>query len=233
VRLDDRSTPDAPAVVCEASLADIADVSTLVSRVRRLFDLDADSASIDDALSRDAALAPSVSAHPGIRLPGSIDAHETVFRTLVGQQISVPAARTMLGRVSAALTGDTGLFPTAEQFADHGRDILRGPANRVATIVRVAEAIVDGSLVIDVGMSAEELTASLTAIQGIGPWTAGYIAMRVLGSPDILLSSDLIMLRSAGALGLPSTTGALTAHGLRWAPWRSYAGLHLWRSIGR
>ena len=67
-------------------------------------------------------------------------------------------------------------------------------------------------------------------MRGVGPWTAGYLAMRVLGSPDVLLTSDLVMLRSAANLGLPPTASALASHGERWAPWRSYAGMHLWRS---
>jgi AraC family transcriptional regulator of adaptative response / DNA-3-methyladenine glycosylase II len=77
-------------------------------------------------------------------------------------------------------------------------------------------------------MPADEFTARLTAMPGIGPWTAGYLAMRVLGNPDVLLSTDLVMQQSAAALGLPSTASGLAAYASRWAPWRSYAGLHLW-----
>ena len=94
----------------------------------------------------------------------------------------------------------------------------------------MAEALASGALKIDVGMPVEELTASLLALPGVGPWTAGYLAMRVLGSPDVLLTTDLVMLQSAERLGLPATARSLAEHGVRWAPWRSYAGLHLWRS---
>jgi AraC family transcriptional regulator of adaptative response / DNA-3-methyladenine glycosylase II len=224
-----RLTLDGDAVVCVARLDSIADVSTLVSRTRRLFDLDADSVAIDEALSAGGALAPLVSARPGLRLPGAVDADEALFRTLVGQQISVAAARTVLGNLTRDL-GTDGMFPTAVQFAERGREVLRGPASRIATIVGAAEAIASGELQLDLGMPVGEFTARLTALPGIGPWTAGYLAMRVLGNPDILLTTDLVMLQSSGALGLPSTARGLNEYGARWAPWRSYAGLHLWRA---
>lgn len=214
---------------CTARLASIADLSTLVSRVRRLFDLDADSVAIDGALARDEVLRPLVSASPGIRLPGAVDPEEALFRTLVGQQISVAAARTVLGTITAEL-GTDGLFPTAAQIAERGREVLRGPASRISTIVGAAEALASGALVLDVGMPADEFSARLVALPGIGPWTAGYLAMRVLGNPDTMLATDLVMLQSAAALGLPATTRGLAEHAQRWSPWRSYAGLHLWRA---
>lgn len=219
-------------VVCSVRVDHVADVAPLVSRVRRLFDLDADATAIDAALAADPALAPSVARAPGLRLPGSLDPEETLLRTLLGQQVSVAAARTVLGRVCRELDG-SGLFPTSAAFAERGPQVLRGPARRVASIVGVAGALASGDLVIDVGMTASELTARLVALPGVGPWTAGYVAMRALGSPDVLLAGDLIMQQSARALGLPHTERTLAAHGARWAPWRSYAGLHLWRSAGR
>ena len=216
------------AISCTARLDSVADLSTLVSRVRRLFDLDADSVAIDAALGADDVLAPLVAGLPGIRVPGTLDAEETLFRTLVGQQISVAAARTVLGTLVRDL--GNGSFPTAEDFALRGRDVLRGPASRISTIVGAGEAILDGRVRLDVGMPVDEFTAQLTALPGIGPWTAGYLAMRVLGNPDTLLTSDLVILQSAAALGLPSSARELARHGERWAPWRSYAGLHLWRA---
>jgi len=201
--------------------------------VRRLFDLDADSVAIDGALARDEALGPLVARVPGIRLPGVADAEEALFRTLVGQQISVAAARTVLGTLVRSFgerEGTDGLFPTAAQIAEGGREVLRGPASRIATIVGAAEALASGELVLDLGMPVDEFTGRLTALPGIGPWTAGYLAMRVLGNPDVMLGTDLVMLQSAAALGLPGTTRGLAEHARRWAPWRSYAGLHLWRA---
>ncbi len=216
-------------VRCTARLENVADVSTLVARVRRLFDLDADSVAIDEALSADSMLAPLVAATPGIRMPGSLDAEETLFRTLIGQQISVAAARTVLGRLVADL-GEGGLLPTATALAEHGREVLRGPASRINTVVGVAEALASGDLVLDVATPVDEFEANLTRLPGIGPWTAGYLAMRVLGNPDVLLTSDLVIVQSAAALGLPGSAKELARYGQRWAPWRSYAALHLWRA---
>ena len=232
VRIElDRPAPDVAAtgVRCTARLESVADIATLVARVRRLFDLDADSFAIDEALGFDPDLAPLVRAVPGIRLPGSLDAEESLFRTLIGQQVSVAAARTVLGRLTAQL-GTGGLFPTAAQLAEHGREVLRGPASRIDTIIGAAEAIVGGDLVLDVSTPLQEFTSSLTRLPGVGPWTAGYLGIRVLGNPDILLVDDLVILHSAAALGLPGTARALAQHGTRWAPWRSYAALHLWRA---
>ena len=245
-------TPSAPAVACVARLDTLADLAPLVSRVRRLFDLDADALAIDRALADDPALAGSVRTTPGIRVPGSLDPEETLFRALLGQQVSVASARTALGRLSAALgepvpggPGPNGagpvdtpdrsaapilFFPTAASIAQHGREVLRGPAARIDSIIGVAEALAGGDLVLDVGESRAELSARLTALPGIGPWTAGYVAMRVLGSPDILLTSDLALRQGADRLGLPAKAADLAVHGSRWAPWRSYAGMHLWRA---
>ncbi|MFP3464816.1 DNA-3-methyladenine glycosylase 2 family protein [Leifsonia sp. SIMBA_070] len=246
VRLTATGTPAAPSVQCDAALSDVADLAPLVARVRRLLDLDADAEAIDAVLSADPALAPSVAARPGLRLPGAVDADEIVFRALIGQQVSVAAARTALTRLTDALgepvaleapgggapasASFTRLFPTAEAIAERGREVLRGPARRIDAIIGAAEALADGSLRIDVGESRQELERRLLALPGIGPWTAGYIALRVLGSPDILLTGDLALRQGAARLGLPAEPKALAAYGTRWAPWRSYAGLHLWRA---
>lgn len=220
--------PARPGVVVTARLAALADVPALVARVRRMFDLDADSVAIDAALSADPVLAPLVAAVPGIRLAGSPDGEEALFRTLVGQQISVAAARTVLGRLVDDLGG--GVFPTAATIAERGGEVLRGPASRIRTIIGAAEAIVTGDLRLDVETPAAELRERLLALPGIGPWTAGYLAMRVLGNPDILLAGDLVVRRSAAALGLPSDDIGLARRGASWAPWRSYATVHLWRA---
>lgn len=200
----------------------------LMGRVRQLFDLDADSAAIDMLLAEGPELAPTVAQNPGIRVPGSLDPNEQLLRTMVGQQISISAARTVLGGLAAELDG-TGTFPTAEMFAQHGLDFLRGPAARVAAIHGVAVALASGSLVIDGEMPVEELTHRLVAFPGIGPWTAGYVAMRVLGAGDILLSTDLVLRKGAALLGLPTDARELDRYAKRWSPYRTYAGLHLWR----
>lgn len=223
-----------PGIRCTAQLENVSDIGTLVARVRRMFDLDADSVAIDEALSTDVTLNPLVDAVPGIRIPGTLDAEEALFRTLIGQQISVAAARTVLGRLAAEVNEHSQVsepvFPTAEQILEHGREVLRGPASRIATVMAVAEAIACGDLSLDVSAQVDEFEANLTRIPGVGPWTAGYLAMRVLGNPDVLLTSDLVILQSAASLGLPRSARTLGEYASRWAPWRSYAGLHLWRA---
>lgn len=231
-------------------LASLADLPVAVARLRRLFDLDADPAAVDAVLGADPALAPRVQAVPGIRVPGAVDPHEIVIRAMVGQQISVAAARTHLERLAPLGTqldalptpiGDsegtcttagvpTRQFPAAAAIAEHGLDHLRGPQRRISSIVAVAGALADGSLAVGPGEDPTELRTALLAQRGIGPWTADYIAMRVLGDPDVLLPKDVALSAGATALGLPPLTDASTAH---WSPWRSYAALHLWRTPTR
>jgi AraC family transcriptional regulator of adaptative response / DNA-3-methyladenine glycosylase II len=223
VRLD----PKRAGVIVTAQLARLADLPALSSRVRRMFDLDADSVAIDEALSADPVLAPLVEDVPGIRIPGGADGAETLFRTLIGQQISVAAARTVVSRLVAAL--GEGQFPSASAIAERGGEVLRGPANRVATIIRVANALASGELRLDIETPAAELRAQLLALPGVGPWTADYLALRALGNPDTFLETDLVIRQSADALGLPSARNALARRAGSWAPWRSYASLQLWR----
>ncbi len=234
VRLD----PDRPGVVCTASLAAIADLAPLVARIRRWFDLDADAVAIDAALGADALLGPLVARAPGLRIPGAVDAEEALLRTIVGQQISLPAAKSMLGRLAADLDEAEGLtptaelrpFPTPERIAADGGAVLRGPATRQRTVLNTARALASGELVLDIGLPAAELRARLVALPGIGPWTADYVTMRVLGNPDVLLAEDLVLQRTLRSLGAGGTARETRALGERWAPWRSYATLHLWRA---
>ncbi|WP_438856279.1 AlkA N-terminal domain-containing protein [Agromyces sp. M3QZ16-3] len=227
---------DAAALDVEAHLSSLADLAPLVARVRRLFDLDADAEAIDAALAGDPVLAPAVAAVPGIRMPGCLDPHELVVRALVGQQVSVAAARTALTRLAAdlgervELGGDVRtLFPTPSAIAAHGAEVLRGPAARIRTIVDVCGRLASGDLVVAPERERGELRAELLAVPGIGPWTAGYLAMRVTREPDELLVSDLALRNGAERIGLPSDPKALAARGAAWAPWRSYASMHLWR----
>lgn len=231
----------APAhVVATLRLADPRDLGAAVARVRRLLDLDADPVAVDTLLGSDPALAPSVAAVPGIRLPGTVDGAETAIRTVLGQQVSVAAARTAAARLVAALgerlpqelaaDGPDRLFPPPAVLAARGAEVLSGPPRRIATLLGVAAALADGSLVLDPGREAHELRAELVALPGVGPWTAGYLAMRLLGEPDELLATDLAVRRGAAALGLPSDLDGLTAHAQAWRPWRSYAATHLWRN---
>ncbi|HEV8560113.1 MAG TPA: AlkA N-terminal domain-containing protein [Actinophytocola sp.] len=225
-------------VECTLRLTDMRDLGSAVARLRRLLDLDADPGAVDELLSTDPALAPQVAATPGIRLPGCVDAAEIVSRALIGQQITVAAARTALGVLSAALgdplttpDGDlTTLFPTPAAIAARGAEVLTGPRRRIATMLEVNAALAAGSLEVHVGADPIELSHALQAFSGVGPWTAGYVQMRVLGATDVLLAGDVALRNGARALGLPSDTDGLTQHARTWQPWRSYAGLHLWRA---
>lgn len=206
--------------------------ASFVPRVNQLFNLDADSHTIDAHLATDPMLTESVAMHSGIRLPGCLDAHEQLLRTMIGQQISIAAARTIAARLSRELDG-TGLFPTAGQLAERGLEVLRGPASRVAAIHGVALALDSGALTLAQDQHPEELTERLLSMPGVGPWTAGYVSMRVLGAQDVLLASDLVLLKGAAKLGLPATPRGISDYARRWAPYRSYAGLHLWRAAQR
>lgn len=216
-----------------ARVAQLGDLAPLVGIARRLFDLDADPRAVDDALSRHPEVAPLVARTPGIRVPGAADPHEMLIRAMVGQQITVIAARTALTALTDALGERTEhgvLFPTMEAIAARGAEVLRGPAARIRAITGAAAALADGTLALTVGDDGREQRAALLAMPGIGPWTADYVRMRVLGDPDILLPGDVAMRSGAAHAGVPSEPRALTAWAERAAPWRSYLTAHFWRA---
>jgi len=214
-------------------LTDWRDLAPAVGRIRRLLDLDADPVAIDEFLGGDAALAPLVVETPGLRVPGSVDAHETLVRAVVGQQVSVAGARTVLGRVASAVgeplsidhAGLTRLFPSMERLALAPIGAFPMPRSRADTLQRCARAAIDGSVALDAGADRAAIVQALVALKGIGPWTAHYVVMRGLGDPDVFLGSDLGVKRALGALGLDTTVAE------RWTPWRSYAMHHLWNTL--
>jgi len=122
------------------------------------------------------------------------------------------------------------LFPTAQVLAESVVAATTGPAARRDALAWAAAAIADGTLSLDVGQTREEFTAGLEAMPGIGPWTANYMALRVLGSPDVLLTGDSAVRAGAKALGLPSEVRGLAGAAAPLAPWRSYLMMHLWRA---
>ena len=217
-------------------LADPDDASMARTGIRRLLDLDVDPAVVDAALARDPLLRPVIEAEPGIRVPGAVDGFEMAARAIVGQQISVAGARTVLARlVSGALgpseTSALRPFPTGRQVADAPDAAFGMPVSRRNTLRRLGIEIAEGRLGLDPPVDRERTEAALLAIAGIGPWTVQYIAMRALRDPDILLATDLGVRRGAAALGLPSDPVRLAAHAEQyWAPWRSYATIRLWRA---
>ncbi|EHR62997.1 AlkA N-terminal domain-containing protein [Saccharomonospora cyanea] len=239
--------PHGPAVVrvtarpthveCVVRLADVRDLSGAVSRVRRLWDLNADPQAVFDCLSGDPVIGSWVHATPGIRVPGAVDGPELVLRAILGQQVSVAAARTAAGRLTADLgepvaiasDGDPArLFPSPATVAEHADEVLTGPRRRIAAIRGVAAALASGTLDVHVGREADELRHDLLSMPGIGPWTADYVLMRLLHRTDLLLDTDRALLRGAQVLGL--SPARLADHARRWRPWRSYAGMYLWRA---
>ena len=216
---------------------DLRDLPVLLSRVRRLFDLDADPEAIDGTLAADPRLAASVREAPGMRLPGALDPQELLVRAMVGQQITVAAARTALTHLSAAgspagAPGDRldRLFPTAAEIAAAGH-LLRGPRRRTESLLHAANAMAGGSLEFGYGDDLPGLTAALLPLPGVGPWTVGYVAMRVLGAPDIFLANDAAVRN--GIRALDNGGSALSPDFRETSPWRSYATMHLWRAAAR
>jgi AraC family transcriptional regulator of adaptative response / DNA-3-methyladenine glycosylase II len=220
-------TPRDGYVQAELRLTDLRDLAPAVARCRRLLDLDADPVAVDETLSRDPVLAPLVAKEPGIRVPRAVDGFEVAVRAIVGQQVSVAGARRVLSRLIPA---GGGPFPAAATVAELPDEAFAMPAARRATIRALARAVAGGELTLDEGAERAETEAALRAIPGIGAWTAGYVAMRALGDPDVFLPTDLAVRRAAGRLGLPTDPKTLDDHARRWRPWRSYAVLRLWRS---
>ena len=223
--------PTATGVAAQVRLSRLADLPTVVARVRRMLDLDADPLAIDEHLSTDPALVPLVAAHPGRRIPRTVDGDELAIRIVLGQQVSTAAARTHGARVVAAagdavetgIDGLTHLFPTADAVAALSDDALAMPQTRRDTIRRVARAIADGELDLSVGADRDATRAKLLALKGVGPWTVEMVAMRALGDPDALPASDLGVMKGAAELGIN-----LAQRDPAWRPWRSYVTQYLW-----
>ena len=223
----------------ELVLSDLRDLQTAVARCRQLLDLDADPVAIWEALRRDPLVGTLVRHDPGRRVPGAADGFELAVRAVIGQQVSVPGARTVAGRLVLAAgeplptpVGDvTHLFPTPAALVElAGREpgAFSMPAARRRALVALALAVDRGDVVIDPGADPAEVRRSLVALPGIGPWTAEYVAMRALRDPDAFMPTDLGIRRAAVALGLPDDPAHLRRLTEHWRPWRSYAMAHLW-----
>ena len=223
-------TPTAHSVHVRLRLADAHDRDDAVRRIRRLLDLDADPAAVDEALAGDDVLGPMVRHLPGLRVPGSVDPFETAVRAVVGQQISVAGARTVAGRIvtlaGAPLAIEGGplshVFPTPDALAAVDPTTLPMPRSRGRTIVELAGRTARGELALEADSDRDDAEAMLLTVPGVGPWTAGYVRMRGFGDPDVFLPTDL------GVRAGLAAVGASAEHAGRWRPWRSYALHHLW-----
>jgi len=223
-------------VVATLRLGAVSDLATAVQRCRRLLDLDADPAAVAEVLGADGELGALAAANPGRRVPGAVDGAESAIRTVLGQQVSVAAARTLAGRLVAACGAPheepdgalTHTFPSAEAIAEAGLGSIGLTRARQQTLSALARSLASGELVLDAGADREEARRRLLAIPGVGPWTASYIALRALGDPDVFPAEDLGLRRAARHLGLADDASSLSAHAERWRPWRSYAAHYLW-----
>jgi len=240
-----RRSPQRPALLLAVSPLLVPALMPLAARVRRMFDLDARPDLIARVLGRDRRLAPLVAARPGLRVPGAVDTFESAVRALLGQQISVPAATTLAGRFAAALgepyAGGPGLthrIPTPREVAAAGPDAIARlgvPAARAAALHGLAAAIASGAVRLDGARDLDRFVAELTALPGIGPWTAHYLAMRALHLPDAFPAADLGVrkaLLDPATSPAPPSAREVEQRAEAWRPFRAYAVLHLWTSLG-
>lgn len=235
-------------VRCLLRVQDLRDVSAAVERCRRLLDADCDPVAVDEQLSRDQLLVASVALRPGLRVPGHVDGPELAVRALLGQQVTVRHARRLAERLveqygeplSPPLAGDgssagdlliTHTFPTSSVLAEVSPQDLAMPRARGRALNVLCAALASEQIRLDRSADRSDVRRALLGLTGIGPWTAGYVAMRALGDPDIFLSGDAGVrnaLRRAGRA--PDTAEQLSQ---AWRPWRSYAQMHLWSTLSK
>jgi len=231
-----RASPDT--VLLRAHLPHWDGIIDIVSRARRIFNLDGDIAAATVRLASDPRLGPLVESWPGLRPPGAWDGFEVGVRAILGQQVSVPGATTLIGRIverygvplpGLLAMGLTHLFPEPQELAGADLAGLGMPGSRAAAIQHFAAAVAEHRLHLERSGPLEELVAELVALPGLGLWTANYLALR-LGEPDAFPASDLGLRRAlANQGGLPSPAQMIEL-AAPWQPFRAYAALHLWLS---
>ncbi len=216
-----------------------ADRAPAETALRRWLGLDADPAPADAALRADPLLAPLVAARPGLRVPGAVDPEETAVLAVLGQQVSLAAARTFAGRLvdalgepladalGAPLSDGLRRFPAPAALAAAGPEALQAATGLTGARSRAVHALavaLAGGLDLRPGADPAQARRGLLALPGIGPWTADYVALRALGDPDAFLADDLVLKRALGV----RTAKEATARAEAWRPWRATALLHLW-----
>jgi AraC family transcriptional regulator of adaptative response / DNA-3-methyladenine glycosylase II len=218
-------------------LSDLRDLGAAVERARRLVDADCDPVAIGEAFAGDPILGPLVRETPGLRVPGHVDGDELAVRAILGQQVTVAAARTAAGRlteqygdpIESPAEGLTLLFPTAARLAELDPESLPMPRARGRALLALCRALADGDLSLDRGADRDDVRRRLLEIPGIGPWTADYIALRALGHPDVFLPTDIGIRDALRRQAHDPAEASDLAE--RWRPWRSYALLHLWQTL--
>lgn len=212
------------------AIDDLSKLAAAKARISRIFDVDADAAKIDQQLSTHAFLTEDIRSRPGVRIPGVWDGFEICIRAILGQQISVVAARTLAGRIAAKfgkqiedLPGGDGLtcaFPTPEELSGADFEGLGIMPARAETIRSVAQLLCEEPALLTGAWPSEEARARLLGIRGIGPWTASYIALRALNDPDAYPERDLGLMQALAGWG--------DAVANAWRPWRGYAAIRIW-----
>ena len=212
----------------------------VIARVRRVFDLSADPTLIGAHLSQDPALAPLVAARPGLRAPGAWDGFELAVRAILGQQITVTAARGLAAKLverygqpiddaAAAELGLTRVFPTPERLVGEDIAALGMPRARGAALEGLARTVAADRTIFTPRGDLESAIAALKALPGVGEWTAQYIALREMREPDAFPQADIGLMRAmADENGVRPTADQLLARSQAWKPWRAYAAQHLW-----
>jgi AraC family transcriptional regulator of adaptative response / DNA-3-methyladenine glycosylase II len=208
----------------------------LMADLRHLLDLDADPAAIA------ACLGERFAGQEGLRVPGTLDGFELAVRGILGQQITVAAARTLSIRLvqklgQALVTPYPALshcFPGADQLAHTSADTLGALGvvkQRQAAILALAQAVASKAIVLRPGGDVAQTMAALQALPGIGPWTAGYIAMRALRWPDAFPAGDVALQSALGVRQAKSPAQEAERMAQAWRPWRSYAVVRAWHSL--
>lgn len=240
-----RHDPDNNRLIADVYAADAETVKAVAGRLRRQFDLDTDMAPIEATLTADPLFRDKVQLHPGLRMPGAWDEFELAARAILGQQVSVAAARTLAGRlavqfgqaVPVAAVGSLApapfddpplLFPTPAALAGQDLTAIGLPQARARALAGLAAAVVEEPDLLSPLQDPRQAVARLVRLPGIGPWTAEYIAMRALRDADAFPASDLGLLVGAAHGGPRPKPAELTRRAERWRPWRAYAAIHLW-----
>lgn len=205
--------------------AGVAHLGDLLARVRRVFDLDADPVAIASVLSEDPLLAGCLERNPGLRVPGAWSGFEIAVRAILGQQVSVARARDLAVALCERFGG--GDFPGPEALVDADVSAIGMPGKRGEAVRALARGVEDGTIVLDESADPERLQEALVALPGIGPWTAGYVGMRVARDPDAFPDADWVVLKV-----LDMTPAAARQRAAAWRPWRAYAVMALWRIEG-
>jgi AraC family transcriptional regulator of adaptative response / DNA-3-methyladenine glycosylase II len=236
-----RHAPAKDALLTKIQFPGLRTLPAIAARVRSVFDVAADIETIEAHLAKESGLAALIALRPGLRCPGGWDEFEVAVRAILGQQITVEAARQLAGKLVAVcgepLPGAAGhrlthAFPTAQRLAAADLSALGMPEARKVTLKALAHAAVAQPKLFEPIGSLEDIIARLRSIRGIGEWTAQYIALRALRHPDAFPTTDVALLRGAALMdGMRWSAAQLSQRAEAWRPWRAYAAQHLWASV--